>query len=220
MEIHLALNAALEEGKPSDTDAAMAYAFSMLRSDLMEAAVLTLNKKDSEPRIREAIFNARGRVMVALGAGEKPAEDAAMHEAGSSPSAREDIIENRESFSEGEEGISQSLLHDGRKVYSDNPNGLRGAGTGIVTTQRHVDSERIFEPSLDTQSFLFAYVPGEKDARGNIQRVLAGEISEAEGSIPYGRVYGIYFAKLLEQIENDIIPADMLETVEKYFYGL
>ena len=220
MEIYLALGHALEDGSPSGADAEMAYAFSLMQSDIMESAVLLLNKQDAAQRIHSALDMARGRVLIALGGGEELAEGEDSPGVKKSDLADSGASSNMDMESEGEEGSSQDLLQSGRTMYSDDPAGMRGAGTGTIGKQRHAVTEHIYEPALNTQALISDYIPGAQDTEGNVQRILADSVLKTESSVPYEQVYGIYFAKLLEQITGGEIPDDMQSIVEAYFYGL
>lgn len=78
--------------------------------------------------------------------------------------------------------------------------------------------EHIYDPPEAVR--LSGYAPGETDENGNIQKILAPKDESLDGTVPYGEVYGAYYARYLEEISADSIPQELREAVSAYFDGI
>ena len=53
-----------------------------------------------------------------------------------------------------------------------------------------------------------------------MQRILAPRDEKQDGTVPYGQVYGPYYARYLEAISGDAVPEALQEAVKAYFDGI
>lgn len=67
---------------------------------------------------------------------------------------------------------------------------------------------------------LSSYQPGEMDEAGNIQRIIAPKDERLDGTVPYGSVYGAYYARYLEEAASGVFPADIEQEIKAYFDGI
>lgn len=122
---------------------------------------------------------------------------------------RQNIAEEGGSGAEGEEegggsGYSSMLYRQGAQGVS--------IGGGEDMRENIVATERMYEPTLDT-TLDGSYVPGADDRR-------SVSVMDNSGHIPYGDVYGLYYARMLEELLEQQLPEDMLRVIENYFYGM
>ena len=101
-------------------------------------------------------------------------------------------------------GMSQSL-------YNQGTSGV-GFGGGEDRKEKTTETERLYEPSLDVE-IDESYVPG-KDESPEVHP------ESNKGNVAYETVYGLYYAKMLREIDQETLPDDVLDVVETYFNGL
>ena len=65
-----------------------------------------------------------------------------------------------------------------------------------------------------------SYAPGALDERGEQQRIQAEERERPTGAVPYGGVYGAYYADYLRQLSDEGFPQELREAAEAYMNGL
>ena len=207
MEIKTSIQAALEEGDPDDGEAYLCYAFDSLSNDLEAAAVYLFSQKDPAPLINQGFERFQKRVCMYL-SGEESWEKTETTDIEDAAFALHTTAENADG--EGAPGSRQNSTgaqgqssEGGQTLYSADPQDRHGAGTATRDKQYYAQTELIYEPALD------AGAAGDGDSTGR-----------SEVNVPYGQVYGVYYAKLLKAIDQGEIPEPLIEAVESYFYGL
>ena len=45
-------------------------------------------------------------------------------------------------------------------------------------------------------------------------------VAVENGHIAYGQVYGVYYARLLDEMLRGVLPEELLPIIEAYFYGM
>lgn len=80
------------------------------------------------------------------------------------------------------------------------------------------ETEFVYDPRKEV--WTGGYTPGAAEADGTLQRIPAPEGGQMEGTVPYGEVYGAYYARYLEQLSGDAIPQALREAAETYFNGI
>lgn len=209
MDIKTAITEALEESPPDDNDAYLAYILADFANDMEGAAQYVASKADPAGVIDRAFTRAERQLLALMHSGMLLSE------------AEEDedtayIRRPQESDSQEDTG-AQGQAGDGGQdaglfLYSSNPDTMQGAGTGTRAQQHFQETEKIYEPSLDPYSVF--YSPGweyDYETRG---------VEIEDGHVAYGAVYGIYYARLLEDLTDGTVPPEALGPVEAYFYGL
>ena len=217
MALKTAIQTELEQGKPSDEEAYLCYAFDSFANDIESAAVYLYSHLNPNTLIHGGFERLRSRLAMYL-SGEAELEEAEEDEEtryvlGEDAERSEDEPDGQTAAQgESEEGQAHRLL------YSDDPDGMRGAGTGMRDAQHYADTEPLYEPTLD-ETRDAAYVPGAPDEDNLPQREPAPD-TESSAAVPYDRVYGIYYARLLEQLRDGTLPEDAVGIIEAYFYAL
>ena len=79
-------------------------------------------------------------------------------------------------------------------------------------------TEHVYDPPQAAR--LSGYSPGDTDETGRVQRILAPRDERQDGTVPYGQVYGPYYARYLEAISGDAVPEALQEAVKAYFDGI
>ena len=97
---------------------------------------------------------------------------------------------------QSEEGGGAAGLNDA--LYQGGSEGVRIGGAGVKQSSM---TELIYEPSLDTRKAKSAEVPDAADV-----------------CVPYGDVYGMYYAQMLKQTAE--LPAELQSAVTDYFGGI
>ena len=64
------------------------------------------------------------------------------------------------------------------------------------------------------------YQPGALNERGERQRLSADTRERPMGAVPYGEVYGRYYAAYLAMIEDETFPQALREAAQAYMNGL
>ena len=96
--------------------------------------------------------------------------------------------------------------------------GAEGVSGGLEEErERFTINETVYDPEQD-EYLETGYAPGKKDRNGVPQRHVVDGNAPLSGSVSFHRVYGVYYARLLERLDE--LPQDSLETVEMYFDGL
>ena len=80
------------------------------------------------------------------------------------------------------------------------------------------ETEHVYDPPEGV--FRSGYVPGEEDENGNVQRIIAPKEMTGSGTVPYGEVYGAYYAQYLKDKNAGSIPPELDEAIEAYFNGI
>lgn len=80
------------------------------------------------------------------------------------------------------------------------------------------ETEHVYDPPQGVKRS--SYAPGETDENGAVQRIPAPKDESRDGTVPYGTVYGAYYAEYLKEAADGVIPQGLEETVEAYFNGI
>ncbi len=84
--------------------------------------------------------------------------------------------------------------------------------------ERFGQSDTVYEPTMDVLLGEGDYEPGKKNRDGSVQREVVGRSSALFGTVAYEKVYGMYFADVLDQLSD--LPAEEREQMENYYYGM
>ena len=87
-----------------------------------------------------------------------------------------------------------------------------------VTEPLPTETEHVYNPPDSV--FMGSYKPGVADGQGNVQRILAPRDEAQDGTVPYGEVYGTYYAGYLKARGEDAIPQELEDLAEAYFNGI
>lgn len=91
-----------------------------------------------------------------------------------------------------------------------------GAAAEVVLSPS--ETEHVYDPPKGAGRS--SYAPGEPDETGAAQRIPAPKDKKKDGTVPYGKVYGTYYAGYLQQAADGVIPEGLEETIEAYFNGI
>ena len=80
------------------------------------------------------------------------------------------------------------------------------------------ETEYIYNPPAALQAS--SYTPGALNESGQTQRIRAEERERPTGAVPYGEVYGSYYAQYLDMLSDESFPQALRETAETYMNGL
>lgn len=227
-EMTRAIDATLTVEASRESEAELVSVFSSLSADLKSAAG-DGDEQNVADGVQSAMHTAEERVLAYLSdehanepseanlekadhEDEDTGDDVIPPDAGGE-SARGQPAVNSETGAKMEEGANHRLM------YGAEAKGGFDTGSGTMDRQYHAVTEVVYEPSLDPAGQRADYVPGARSDDGAVQRERAAT-SGNEGTVPYGQVYGVYLAKLLEQISGEEIPDSLIHVVEEYFYGL
>ena len=127
-----------------------------------------------------------------------------------------------DALKKAENGIAAFL--DGDQAYEESEKEeLRPENRSKFTESQSADAVKlpsetqyVYDPPQAARTD--GYVPGETDASGNPQRILAPQDESLDGTVPYGQVLSRYYAAYLEEL--DTLPQALLEEMETYFDGL
>ena len=109
----------------------------------------------------------------------------------------------------------------GRVYEQQTPNGS-GASVGAALQEEKPPSPMETEYVYDPPEALKAsgYVPGALDGSGRQQRMKAEQRERASGAVPYGEVYGDYYADYLGLLSDESFPQELRSVAEAYMNGL
>ena len=80
------------------------------------------------------------------------------------------------------------------------------------------ETEYVYDPPKALG--MSSYAPGEPDEKGGTQRILAPADESRDGTVPYGTVYGAYYARYLDAAQSGAVPEALREEAEAYFGGI
>lgn len=96
--------------------------------------------------------------------------------------------------------------------------GTEGVSGGLEEERERFSSdETVYDPSQDIY-LESGYAPGKKNKDGSVQRLVVDADTLLSGSVHYQQIYGVYYARLLERMEQ--LSPESLELVELYFDSL
>jgi len=108
------------------------------------------------------------------------------------------------------------------KVYE--PSAQSGNGnlpSAAVQTEKplsRMETEYVYD--LPKALKASSYVPGALDEQGKQQRLKAEQREKATGTVPYGEVYGAYYADYLGMLSDETFPQELRDVAEAYMNGL
>jgi len=80
------------------------------------------------------------------------------------------------------------------------------------------EREHVYDPPAGVKAG--GYVPGAEDENGNRMRIPAPKDETRSGTVPYGEVFGRYYAGYLEEKNTDAIAEKLRDATEAYFNGI
>lgn len=80
------------------------------------------------------------------------------------------------------------------------------------------ETEHVYDPPKALG--MSSYAPGEPDGKGGTQRIPAPADGAKDGTVPYGTVYGAYYAQYLEAVQSGALPESLADEAEAYFGGI
>ena len=108
------------------------------------------------------------------------------------------------------------------RVYDQPSSAGNGAAKGTAPKVEKVlspsEREYVYNPPKALKSS--SYVPGALDEQGAPQRIKAEERERPTGAVPYGEVFGAYYADYLSQLSDEGFPQELREAAQNYMNGL
>ena len=108
------------------------------------------------------------------------------------------------------------------KVYEQqSANGSNVSASAAVPQEKPpspMETEYVYDPPKALKAS--GYVPGALNDRGEQQRIKAEQRERATGAVPYGEVYGDYYADYLEMLSDEMFPQTLRGVAEAYMNGL
>lgn len=80
------------------------------------------------------------------------------------------------------------------------------------------ETEYVYNPPAALKAS--SYIPGALDESGGEQRIQAEARERPTGAVPYGEVYGAYYAEYLRLLADEAFPQELRESAEAYMNGL
>lgn len=199
MDLKTEIDEALEaDNEPDDADAYLQYTFYLFADDMLGAANHIAAHKNPDSVIFNA-FSLLEKRLISIINGVDIIVEADENE--------ENIYFRQEDGGEGSEdggGMNGRAAEEGDAedgsvlLYTADPDGMQGAGTGTRSQQHYEESEKVYEPSLDPYSTAY-------DAAREFEFELNG-IEIENSHVAYGQVYGSYYARMIEAIMDGRIP--------------
>lgn len=93
-----------------------------------------------------------------------------------------------------------------------------GKGIQIEKQLSPMETEYVYDPPKALKAS--GYVPGALNENGEKQRIKADPREPAAGAVPYGEVYGDYYAEYLRALSDEMFPQELRSTAEAYMNGL
>lgn len=108
------------------------------------------------------------------------------------------------------------------RVYEQAAPSGNGASAGLMQqeekTLSRTETEYVYNPPPALRAS--TYTPGALSESGETQRIRAEERERPTGAVPYGEVYGSYYADYLSALSDETFPQALRETAEAYMNGL
>ena len=215
MDLRAPIEQTLADHEPSDRDAYLAYVLANFGNDMMGAAEYVASRADPA-RVIYSAFSRLERQLITILNGVDVITEAEEDEDtvyirqdgdGESGEDRQDTAAHGQQAGQDDPDPSAGLL-----LYTSDPDSMQGAGTGTRKQQHFAETEQVYEPSLDPYSA--AYDPARAF------RFSTDGVAVENGHIAYGQVYGVYYARLLDEMLRGVLPEELLPIIEAYFYGM
>ena len=191
----------------------LAYCFGRFSSNLHITAQAISAGLNGADEVEENIREMTERLVAALeNGGDSQTRKMALSEL----LAQQEAERKEAGAMDGESaGAGGAEAHFSSQLYTVGREGVSG---GLEEErERYLTGETVYEPTLDP-ALDGSYVPGKKGRDGMPQRQVVTADTPLAGHVPFEQVYGVYYAKLLDQLET--MDGDMLEKVERYYYGM
>ena len=99
------------------------------------------------------------------------------------------------------------------------PSGAPSAeAANVEKPKSRMETEYVYDPPEALKAS--GYQPGALNERGERQRLSADTRERPMGVVPYGEVYGRYYAAYLSMIEDETFPQALREAAQAYMNGL
>ena len=99
------------------------------------------------------------------------------------------------------------------------PSGAPSAeAANVEKPKSRMETEYVYDPPEALKAS--GYQPGALNERGERQRLSADTRERPMGAVPYGEVYGRYYAAYLSMIEDETFPQALREAAQAYMNGL
>lgn len=108
------------------------------------------------------------------------------------------------------------------RTYEPGTQPQSGASSGAAAQMEkplsRTETEYVYNPPEALRAN--GYTPGALNENGDVQRIRAEERERPTGAVPYGEVYGSYYAAYLDLLSDEAFPQELRETAENYISGL
>lgn len=108
------------------------------------------------------------------------------------------------------------------RVYEPGTQSSSRVSSGLASPAEkslsRAETEYVYNPSESLRAN--GYAPGALNENGEVQRIRAEERERPTGTLPYGEVYGSYYAAYLDLLSDEAFPQELRETAENYIGGL
>jgi len=108
------------------------------------------------------------------------------------------------------------------RVYEQPSQTGSGASKGVIVQIEKqlspMETEYVYDPPKALKAS--SYTPGALNEQGEKQKIKAEQRERATGAVPYGEVYGDYYAEYLRTLDDEMFPQALRETAEAYMNGL
>jgi len=108
------------------------------------------------------------------------------------------------------------------RVYEQESQTGSGASKGIVVQIEKplspMETEYVYDPPKALKAS--SYTPGALNEQGERQKIKAEQRERATGAVPYGEVYGDYYAEYLRTLDDEMFPQALRDAAEAYMNGL
>ena len=191
MDLVYDINASLAKPLRDNSQDNLRQGMMMLAGGFETAAQMVYNRRDNSQMIETAIEGAETYIREFLG-----------------------VASDEDRYDPYDEIRAQRANNPGQisKVYTVSAAALQE----VVLSP--AETEHVYDPPQGADRS--GYVPGETDETGAVQRIPAPKDKSKDGTVPYGKVYGTYYAAYLQQAADGVIPEALSDAVEAYFNGI
>ncbi|MBR3796456.1 MAG: hypothetical protein IKK34_10625 [Clostridia bacterium] len=191
MDLVYDINASLSKPLRDNSQENLRQGMMMLAGGFETAAQMVLNRRDNSQMIETAIEGTQTYIREFLG-----------------------VASDEERYDPYDEIRAQRAGKPAQisKVYTV------GAAAAQEVVLSPSETEHVYDPPQGAGRS--GYVPGGTDETGAVQRIPAPKDKKKDGTVPYGTVYGTYYAKYLQQAADGVIPKALEDALEAYFNGI
>ena len=191
MDLVYDINASLAKPLRDNSQDNLRQGMMMLAGGFETAAQMVYNRRDNSQMIETAIEGAETYIREFLG-----------------------VASDEERYDPYDEIRAQRANNPGQisKVYTV------GAAAVQEVVLSPAETEHVYDPPQGAGKS--SYVPGAADESGAVQRMPAPKDKGKDGTVPYGKVYGTYYARYLQQAADGMIPEGLEDALEAYFNGI